>query len=227
MRVVPREWRTEGVLESLNNSDIKAIVDEAEYAENQGYYDEDGNWVYYEVPPEDGSVPPQEEKVPEPTKPTPQPTKPQQQVPQKPQPNQAQKDEVKAAADEAAKAAQEAAKAAKEASQSLAKGFASFGFGGGNKKQSGGLFGGLMKAATVEPPKPQQVNGVKPAAAIKKEPPKPQVKPQDPKFLKPYTNNMTAKQRWHWAHRRIVQVFGLAYVEILFVELLLDWISAL
>lgn len=195
MRVIPKEWRREGVVECLKNEQIAAIVEEAEYAEavKQGYYDEDGNWIYYET-----EYP--EETVPEPPK---QPQVPQQNQQQQPKPQQQQqinKDEVKA---EAAKAAQEAAKAASEAKDSLVKGLTGFGFGGGsNKKQSsgggGGFLGGLMKAAaTIEPV----------AAPAKKEPPKPKVKAQDPKFPKPYTNNMTAKQRWQWAYRRIVQVF--------------------
>ena len=62
-----------------------------------------------------------------------------------------------------------------------------------NQKSAGGFMGGLMKAATVEPVK-------------KVEPPKPKIKPQDPNFPKPFTNSMNAKQRWLWAHRRIVQV---------------------
>lgn len=196
MRVVPREWRREGVVECLKNEQIAAIVEEAEIAEaNKGYYDEDGNWIYYEEYE-------QEEQVPEvqPPQKQPQQKQPIQQNHQPIQNNlqkQSNKQEVKAAADEATKAAQEAAKAAKEASASLAKGFASFGFGGGNKdkKQSaGGLLGGLVKAASNAVAEPAPVVA------------KPKVKPQDPKFPKPYTLNMTAKQRWQWAYRRIVQV---------------------
>ena len=122
------------------------------------------------------------------------------QQPQKPQ-AQAQKarNEAEAAKAEAAKAAQEAKKAANEAKQALMGGFGSM-FGSKPKQtnqnqnqKSGGFMGGLMKAATVEPVK-------------KVEPPKPKVKPQDPNFPKPFTNSMNAKQRWLWAHRRIVQV---------------------
>ena len=136
------------------------------------------------------------------------------QQPQKPQ-AQAQKarNEAEAAKAEAAKAAQEAKKAANEAKQALMGGFGSM-FGSKPKQtnqnqknqnqKSGGFMGGLMKAATVEPVK-------------KVEPPKPKVKPQDPNFPKPFTNSMNAKQRWLWAHRRIVQVpllpHSLAYSE--------------
>ena len=136
------------------------------------------------------------------------------QQPQKPQ-AQAQKarNEAEAAKAEAAKAAQEAKKAANEAKQALMGGFGSM-FGSKpkqqtqnqnqNQKSAGGFMGGLMKAATVEPVK-------------KVEPPKPKIKPQDPNFPKPFTNSMNAKQRWLWAHRRIVQVpllpHSLAYSE--------------
>ena len=137
------------------------------------------------------------------------------QQPQKPQAQQAQKarNEAEAAKAEAAKAAQEAKKAANEAKQALMGGFGSM-FGSKpkqqtqnqnqNQKSAGGFMGGLMKAATVEPIK-------------KAEPPKPKIKPQDPNFPKPFTNSMNAKQRWLWAHRRIVQVpllpHSLAYSE--------------
>ena len=35
----------------MKNDQIKAIVEEAEYQEavKQGYYDEDGNYIYYEA----------------------------------------------------------------------------------------------------------------------------------------------------------------------------------
>jgi hypothetical protein len=199
MRIVPKDMRRHGVLESLNNDDVAALVEEAEYAEavNEGYYDEDGNWVYYEE--EAGYDAIQE--------------KPEEFVPQPPVPKVApahkvksDKDEVKAAADEAAKAAGEAAKAAAAASQNIVKGLSSFGFGFGSsssgssqqkqgsvKQSSGFSLGGLMKSAT-----PQQ--------QPQKQPPKPKLKHQDPNYLKPFTNNMTAKQRWVWANRRIVQV---------------------
>ena len=130
--------------------------------------------------------------------------------------------EVQAAKDEAAKAAQEAAKAAKEASKGLFKGLTSFGGNVKNQAQQqqqqaqgkggGGLFGGIMKAAAStaaqaatgpEPPKPKQ----------------PVLKPQNPNFPKPYTNNMTAKQRWQWAYRRIVQVKATCYTSLLSIIL--------
>lgn len=188
--------RRHGVLESLKNDQVVALVEEAEYIEamNQGYYDEDGNWItYYDN--NEAVVIPEVQPQKEPIAPTVPP-----------------KDEVKAAADEAAKAAQEAAKAAAEASQSLVKGLTSFGFGlGGNKsssssnqQQSGFSLGGLMKAATGEvQPKPQ--------------PKKPVEKPQDPNFPKPFTNNMNAKQRWQWGYRRIVQVLQQIFVVLLFI----------
>ena len=49
MRCIPKDWRRGGVLECMKNDQIKAIVEEAEYQEavKQGYYDEDGNWIYY------------------------------------------------------------------------------------------------------------------------------------------------------------------------------------
>ena len=151
---------------------------------------------------------------------------------QVPRPNAAQKQppqqqtktphEVQAAKDEAAKAAQEAAKAAKEASKGLFKGLTSFGGNVKNQAQQqqqqaqgkggGGLFGGIMKAAAStaaqaatgpEPPKPKQ----------------PVLKPQNPNFPKPYTNNMTAKQRWQWAYRRIVQVKATCYTSLLSIIL--------
>ena len=183
--------RRQGVLESLNDQNVAAIVEEADYVENSGYYDQDGNWVYYDTPEY------HEEKVPEPSKSQPQPkpvqnglkpastAQPQAKTQPKPQAQQAQA-EAAQAAQEAAQAAQEAAQAAK----GLMKGITGFG------KSSGFSLGGLMKTVS-EPPKPQKP--VQPA--------KPKPKPQDPNFPKPCTNNMTAKQRWHWAHRRIVQVF--------------------
>ena len=44
-----KDWRRGGVLECMKNDQIKAIVEEAEYQEavKQGYYDEDGNYIYY------------------------------------------------------------------------------------------------------------------------------------------------------------------------------------
>ena len=211
MRIVPKEWRREGVLESLKNTEIKAMVDEAEYNESLGYYDEDGNWVYYEteVPEPQPQQPPQQNQQQKQQ----QNQQQNQQNQQKRQQQLQQQQEVKAAADEAAKAAQEAAKAAKEASASLAKGFASFGFGGGNKKQSGGFLGGLVKAATIEPT-PNQKQQQQQQQIKKAQPLKPKVKPQDPNFPKPYTNNMNAKQRWQWAYRRLVQVFSLVILSL-------------
>ena len=49
MRCIPKDWRRGGVLECMKNDQIKAIVEEAEYQEavKQGYYDEDGNYIYY------------------------------------------------------------------------------------------------------------------------------------------------------------------------------------
>ena len=191
--------RKNGVLESLKDDNVAAIVEEADYVENSGYYDQDGNWVYYEG---------YEEQVPEQPKPAePKPSQP----PQKPVQNglkpsqngakpaqQQPKAQAQQAQAEAAQAAQEAAQAAQEAAQAakgLMKGITGFG------KSSGFSLGGLMKTVSNEVP-------VAAAAAVAKkpEPPKPKVKPQDPNFPKPCTNNMTAKQRWHWAHRRIVQV---------------------
>ena len=149
--------------------------------------------MFYEV--NQAEIYPKEEVQPQPPK---QPQQPK--IPQQTQ-NQVAKDE-------AAKAAQEAAKAAKEASQGLFKGLSSF--GSSVKKEvktqkqqqqqssgGGGLFGGLMKAAekATQPP---------PTAVT--QPPKPKVKPQDPNYPKPYTNNMNARQRWQWAYRRLVQV---------------------
>ena len=163
--------------------------------------------MYYEQYPD---AEPAEKKVTQPRPPPAQPNTaqvPRPNAAQKQQPNQQTKTphEVQAAKDEAAKAAQEAAKAAKEASKGLFKGLTSFGGNVKNQAQQqqaqggGGLFGGIMKAAAStaaqaatgpEPPKPKQ----------------PVLKPQNPNFPKPYTNNMTAKQRWQWAYRRIVQV---------------------
>ena len=195
MRIIPKGMRKEGVLESLKNDQVVALVEEAEYAMNQGYYDEDGNWISYFYDNNEAVAP--EEVAAEPPRPIVEQPKPQKQPPPS-----VPKDEVKAAADEAAKAAQEAAKAAAEASQSLVKGLTSFGFGLGggskssNQQQSGFSLGGLMKAAAGEPVKPAPPKVV----------PKPAEKPQDPNFLKPCTNNMNAKQRWQWGYRRIVQV---------------------
>ena len=59
-------------------------------------------------------------------------------------------------------------------------------------------------------------------AATGPEPPKPKqpvLKPQNPNFPKPYTNNMTAKQRWQWAYRRIVQVKATCYTSLLSIIL--------
>ncbi len=196
MRVIPKEWRREGVVECLKNEQIAAIVEEAEYAEavKHGYYDEDGNWVYYEAEEAVEKVPTPPPTAPQVAPPQPQTTATSSKQPT-PKPQNGAAPQI-AAKDEAAQAAKEAAQAAKEASQSIMKGFGALGFGGGSKKQSsGGLLGGLMKAATVEP-----------AVAKKAQPVKPQKKPQNPHFPKPYTNDMNPKQRWLWAYRRIVQV---------------------
>ena len=192
LRWVPKDMRRQGVLESLKDQNVAAVLEEADYVENSGYYDQDGNWVYYDEYNQENQQPqppkPQTQPQPEPVqnglKPA-QTAKPQ----AKPQAQQAQA-EAAQAAQEAAQAAQEAAQAAK----GLMKGITGFG------KSSGFSLGGLMKTVAAEPAQPAvQKKPVQPA--------KPKPKPQDPNFPKPCTNNMTAKQRWHWAHRRIVQVF--------------------
>ena len=124
--------------------------EEAKNLTKEGFYDDDGNWVYYEqCPPE-----PAQNKV---TQPLQQPNNTAQVKPpllqnQKQQQQTKTPHEVQAAKDEAAKAAQEAAKAAKEASKGLFKGLTSFGGNVKNQAQqqqqqaqgkgSGGLFGG-------------------------------------------------------------------------------------
>ena len=189
--------------------------EEAKNLTNSGYYDDDGNWVYYPEP----AAEPAEKKVmqPFPAQPKTAQVKPpqnQQKLPLNNQQKPKTPHEVQAAKDEAQKAAQEAAKAAKEASKGLFKGLTSFGGNVKNQAQAqqqaqaqkgkagggGGLFGGIMKAAASTAAQ---------AATGQPEPPKPKPvlkKPQNPNFPKPYTNNMTAKQRWQWAYRRIVQV---------------------
>ena len=197
--------------------------DEANDLARQGYYDEDGNWVYYDVPLEESVQQPVEPVQPVPVQPA-QPQQPQfkPQAPQQQQfrpaapagqPAGQKVNNAQAQAQAQAQAAQ-AAQAAKAASAGLFKGLTSFGSGvknevktqqaksaGGQAGGGGGLFGGIMKAAaSVQPPTPQQPPGVGQPQ------PKPKVKQQDPRFPKPCTLNMTPKQRWQWAYRRIVQV---------------------
>ena len=144
-------------------------------------------------------------------------------------------DEVKQAADEAAKAAQEAAKVAAEASQNLMKGLSSFGggfLGGGKQQKSGGGgllggfgFGGAPSATT----KPAQ-NQSKPAATNLKGAQTKPLKTPGPKVetkvvrkeitaenleRKPFTANMTSRQRWYWSFRMIQQV-NVRFVALLF-----------
>ena len=194
LRWVPKDMRRHGVLESLKDQNVAAIVEEADYVENSGYYDQDGNWVYYDEYQENQQPQSKPKTQPEPQQQQPKPVqnglKPAKTAaqPTKPQAQQAQA-EAAQAAQEAAQAAQEAAQAAK----GLMKGITGFG------KSSGFSLGGLMKTVAAEPAPTVQKKPVQPA--------KPLPKPQDPNFPKPCTNNMTAKQRWHWAHRRIVQVF--------------------
>ena len=196
--------------------------DEAKDLARQGYYDEDGNWVYYDVPLEESVQQPVEPVQPVPVQPA-QPQQPQfkPQAPQQQQfrpaapagqPAGQKVNNAQAQAQAQAQAAQ-AAQAAKAASAGLFKGLTSFGSGvknevktqqaksaGGQAGGGGGLFGGIMKAAaSVQPPTPQQPPVGQPQ-------PKPKVKQQDPRFPKPCTLNMTPKQRWQWAYRRIVQV---------------------
>ena len=191
--------------------------DEAKDLARQGYYDEDGNWVYYDVPLEESVHQPVEPVQPVPVLPA-QPQQPQfNQKPQAPQQQQfrpaapaGQPAGQKVNNAQAQAQAAQAAQAAKAASAGLFKGLTSFGSGvknevktqqaksAGGQAGGGGLFGGIMKAAaSVQPPIPQQ-----PPVG----PPKPKIKQQDPNFPKPCTLNMTPKQRWQWAYRRIVQV---------------------
>ena len=202
LRWVPKDMRKNGVLESLKDQNVAAIVEEADYVENSGYYDQDGNWVYYEGYEENAQISasasqqkPTEPKPATTTQPQPKPV----QNGLKPAQNGTAQQNAQKAQAEAAQAAQEAAAAAQEAAQAakgLMKGISGFG------KSSGFSLGGLMKTVSNEVPKPTAQQPKKAPA----EPPKPKVKPQNPNFPKPCTNNMTAKQRWHWAHRRIVQV---------------------
>ena len=199
LRWVPKDMRKNGVLESLKDQNVAAIVEEADYVENSGYYDQDGNWVYYEGYEENAQAASQISATTQPKtepKPATQQPKPVQNG-LKPSQNGTAQLKAQQAQAEAAQAAQEAAAAAQEAAQAakgLMKGITGFG------KSSGFSLGGLMKTVSNEVP------SAAPAKKPATEPLKPKVKPQNPNFPKPCTNNMTAKQRWHWAHRRIVQV---------------------
>ena len=143
------------------------------------------------------------------------------------------KDDVKQAADEAAKAAQEAAKVAAEASQNIMQGISSFGgglFGGGKQQKSGGggLLGGFGfgggPAASAKPAQNQSKTAKvisKTAVNDKKVDQTKPVKAAEPKLdtilshkeiteedleRKPFTANMTSRQRWYWSFRMIQQV---------------------
>ena len=71
MRCIPKDWRRGGVLECMKNDQIKAIVEEAEYQEavKQGYYDEDGNYIYYTEAELAAQPAVQPQKQPQPQKP--------------------------------------------------------------------------------------------------------------------------------------------------------------